>query len=356
MFVPYGSFRHRERMQPFDHAATERMGEEGLEPRGSIGKFPAAPLPTKVGERHRRNRARQNSHKCHILVFIRVFSKRRGAGAFQRTRPSDRPMDLMKLRPAPLIASAALAAALVGAACTTTVPETGRRQFNMLPPAQEAALGLSEFQKMKQTMKISTDPGQNALVQRVGSRLSKVMPVPEAEWEFVVFDEPSPNAFALPGGKVGVHSGLFQVTRNEAGLAAVIGHEVAHVVARHSGERATQTALAGVAAAGAGYVLNRDGRNGALPTAAVGAGALLMTKKWSREQELEADRMGAIFMARAGYDPREAVELWKRFADWKQRNSQGGGGPNFLSTHPLDEKRIEQLQHYLPEALAEYKR
>lgn len=265
-------------------------------------------------------------------------------------------MDSMKAHTAPFLASAVLVAALIGAACTSTVPETGRRQVNMLPPAQEAALGLSEFQKIKQSMKISTDPAQNALVQRVGARLSKVMPVPNAEWEFVVFDEPSPNAFALPGGKVGVHSGLFQVTQNEAGLAAVIGHEVAHVVARHSGERATQTALAGVAAAGAGYVLNRDGRNGVLPTAAVGAGALLMTKKWSREQELEADRMGAIFMARAGYDPREAVELWKRFADWKRVNQQGSSVPSFLSTHPVDEKRIEQLQYFLPEALAEYRR
>jgi len=261
----------------------------------------------------------------------------------------------MKRPPASFYAFTTLIAALVGVACTTTVPETGRKQVNFLDPAQEASLGLTEFQKMKQTLRISTDPGANALVQRVGTRLSKVMPVPNAEWEFVVFDDPTPNAFALPGGKVGVHTGLFQVSQNEAGLAAVIGHEVAHVVARHSGERLSQNVLAGAAVAGAGYMMNKDGRNGALPTAALGAGALVATKAFSRGQELEADRMGAIFMARAGYDPREAVSLWQRFADWRKANSAGGGTPQFLSTHPLDEKRISELQRYLPEAIAEYK-
>lgn len=260
----------------------------------------------------------------------------------------------MNLRPAPLVALTTLAAALVGVACTTTVPETGRKQINMLPPAKEAALGLTEFQKIKQTKRISTNPAYHDPVQRVGKRLSVHMPVPDAQWEFVVFDDPTPNAFALPGGKVGVHTGLFQVTRNDAGLAAVIGHEVAHVVARHSGERVSQQALAGVAVAGAGYLLNRDGGNGALPTAALGAGALVATRAFSRQQELEADRMGAIYMARAGYDPREAVALWKRFAAWKQQNRQGGNVPTLLSTHPVDEKRIAELEFRLPEALSQY--
>jgi predicted Zn-dependent protease len=261
----------------------------------------------------------------------------------------------MNSRPAPIVALAVLVAALVGVACTTTVPETGRRQVNLLPPSKEATLGLAEFQKMKETRRISTDPTLNELVQRVGRRLSIVMPVPNADWEFVVFEDPTPNAFALPGGKVGVHTGLFQISQSEAGLAAVIGHEVAHVVARHSGERVSQQMLAGAAVAGAGYLLKRDAGNDALPTAALGAGALVATRAWSRGQELEADRLGAIFMARAGYDPREAVDLWKRFAAWKQQNTPSGGIPNFLSTHPLDETRIAQLQHYLPQALAEYK-
>ncbi len=261
----------------------------------------------------------------------------------------------MSPRHAPLVAFAAFAAFLLGVACRSTVPETGRQQINMLPPAKEAALGLTEFKKIKESKKISNDRAKNEMVQRVGRRLSVVMPVPNAEWEFVVFDDPTPNAFALPGGKVGVHTGLFQVTQNEPGLAAVIGHEVAHIVARHSGERVTQNVLAGAAVAGAGMVMNRDGRDGTVPTAALGAGALLATRAWSRNQELEADRMGAIFMARAGYDPREAVSLWKRFADWKRENDAGSKVPSFLSTHPVDERRISELERYLPEALAEYK-
>ncbi len=253
-----------------------------------------------------------------------------------------------------LLPTLALLAALVAAACTTTVPETGRKQFNMLDPSKEAALGLTEFQKMKQTLKVSTNPSLNAQVQRVGARLSKVMPVPNAQWEFVVFEDASPNAFALPGGKVGVHTGIFEITQSDAGLAAVIGHEVGHVVARHSGERVSQNVAVGAVVAGAGYVMNRDGREGLVPTAAMGAGGLLLTRKWSRDQELEADKMGALFMARAGYDPRESVALWQRFAAWKQSHQQGST-PAFLSTHPLDETRIRELQAYLPKALAEYR-
>jgi predicted Zn-dependent protease len=260
----------------------------------------------------------------------------------------------MKRHYAPLIAAVTLSACLAAVACRT-VPETGRKQVNFMNPAEEAALGLSEFNKMKQKKKISTDQAYNTLVQRVGTRLSKVMPVPNAEWEFVVFEDPSPNAFALPGGKVGVHTGLFQVSQNEAGLAAVIGHEVAHVIARHSGERMSQGIISGVAVAGAGYMLNKKtGTSGALPTAALGGAALLLNKKFSRKQELEADRMGAIFMARTGYDPRESVELWKRFAAWRAQNATKTT-PTLLSSHPLDDTRISELQRYMPEALAEYK-
>ena len=254
------------------------------------------------------------------------------------------------------IATAALAASITFVACTTTVPETGRRQVNFLDPAEEARLGLGEFIKMKAQKPISRNVALNSQVQRVGKKLSVVMPVPNAEWEFVVFEDSTPNAFALPGGKVGIHTGLFQITKDDAGLAAVIGHEVAHVVARHSGERLSQNAVAGAVVAGAGYALNREGRDGALPTAALGAGALLATRSFSRNQELEADRMGAIFMARAGYDPRQSVDLWRRFGTWRNANSQGGSTPQFLSTHPLDEKRIENLQQYMPEAVAEFNR
>lgn len=263
------------------------------------------------------------------------------------------------MKPRPLVT--ALPPLLVGVAlisfvaCTTTVPETGRKQLNMLSPSKEAALGLSEFQKLRKEKPISKNAQYNATAQRVGKRLSVVMPVPNAEWEFVVFEDSTPNAFALPGGKVGIHSGLFQITKDDAGLAAVVGHEVAHVVARHSGERLSQNAVAGAIVAGAGIAMNRDGQNGALPTAALGGAALVATRSFSRKQELEADQLGALFMARAGYDPRQSIELWKRFAQWRTTSGQGSSMPQFLSTHPLDERRIQELQAYMPRAMAEYR-
>ncbi len=252
------------------------------------------------------------------------------------------------------IAVIPLLSALIFAACQT-VPETGRRQVNFLDPAEEAAMGFTEFDKMKKSMTISIDPTHNAQVQRVGQRLAKVMPVPNAEWEFVVFEDDTPNAFALPGGKVGVHTGLFEITRTDSGLAAVIGHEVGHVVARHSGEKMSRDALSSVAVAGAGVLLSNEMEDGAaLATAALAGGALVNRQAFSRKQELEADRMGAIFMARAGYDPEESVALWKRFSDWRTANGQAQSF-SLLSTHPLDEKRISELQRFMPEAKAEYR-
>jgi len=248
-----------------------------------------------------------------------------------------------------------LVAVIAFAACRTTVPETGRKQLNMLSPSKEAALGLSEFQKIRKEKKISKNAAYNTTAQRVGKRLSVVMPVPNAEWEFVVFDDPTPNAFALPGGKVGIHSGLFQITKDDSGLAAVVGHEVAHVVARHSGERLSQNAVAGMIVAGAGVALNRDGRDGAIPTAALGGAALIATRSFSRKQELEADQLGALFMARAGYDPRESIGLWQRFAQWRQQSGQSKKTPAFLSTHPVDDRRIAELQAFMPRAMSEYK-
>ena len=246
-----------------------------------------------------------------------------------------------------------LAALTVFVACQS-VPDSNRRQVNFLRPSEEAALGISEFNKIKKSMKISTNPKYNSAVQKVGRRLSKVMPVPNAEWEFIVFEDNAPNAFALPGGKVGVHTGLFQISQNEDGLAAVIGHEVAHVVARHSGERLSRGVLtAGAVAAGA-YVLHKKADvDPALGAAGLGAAGALSIKAHSREQELEADRLGALYMARAGYDPRESVRLWERFAAYRDRTGQQQGF-SFLSTHPVDSVRITELNRFMPQALEEY--
>lgn len=243
----------------------------------------------------------------------------------------------------------------------TVVPDSGRQQFNLYDSpekqAELAQLGFDEFNKLKRSKKLSKNSNYNAQVRRVGKRLSRVMPVPNARWEFVVFDDPEPNAFALPGGKVSVNSGLFQVSQSDAGLATIIGHEVAHVVANHAGERMTgglATAIAGAAAFG---IINQNSDlsagQRAATAGAIGAAGTLNTLRFSRGQELEADQLGALYMARAGYDPRESVKLWKRFANYKYQlgNSQK---PEFLSTHPLEHTRIVALEKFIPRAMAEY--
>lgn len=242
-------------------------------------------------------------------------------------------------------------------ACAT-VPETGRHQLLLVSPAEEMQLGLTEFEKMKKQVPISKDVRATALVERVGRRIAAVAPLPNARWEFVLFDKAdTPNAFCLPGGKVGVYSGILPITRDEAGLATVIGHEVAHAVARHGAERISQgllVQLGGEVLAAA--MQSRPESTQALVLGAYGIGSEVgVMLPHSREQELEADRIGLIYMARAGYDPREAVEFWQRFKAWSAGHG-GGRTPAFLSTHPLDDQRIARLRALLPQAIAEYQK
>ncbi len=250
----------------------------------------------------------------------------------------------------------ALPALLLLGACAT-VPETGRQQLLLITPAQEMRLGLTEFEKIKESTPISTDAGATALVRRVGERIARVAPLPNARWEFVLFDEPdTANAFCLPGGKVGVYSGILEITENEAGLATVIGHEVAHAVARHGAERVSEGLLfeLGGAALEAALGSGSSSQRQAVLAAYDLGGTLGVILPHSRRQELEADHLGLLYMARAGYDPREAIRFWQRFAAYSRK--KGGSPPEFLSTHPLDETRMRALERLLPRAMAEYRR
>src|SRR3954470_19250136 len=234
---------------------------------------------------------------------------------------------LFAMRKLVVISGMALAvAAGFGLTGCTTTPETGRRQLNFISSGQEMQLGLTAFDQTKKETPISRDPAANALVQKVGKRIAAVASkdLPNAQWEFVVFDSKEANAFCLPGGKVGVYSGLLPITKDEAGLATVLGHEVAHAAAHHGSERMSEALLM----QGGGQILG-SAMSASSPTyQAAAQTAYGLTTKLGRElphsraQESAADRIGLIYMARAGYDPAQAVSFWERFAHYsKQANS-----------------------------------
>lgn len=247
-----------------------------------------------------------------------------------------------------------LSVALLLPGCST-VPETGRRQLNLIPAGEETQLGLTSFNQMKQETPISKDAAANALVQKVGKRIAAVAPLPNAQWEFVVFDSKEANAFCLPGGKVGVYTGILAITKDEAGLATVVGHEVGHAVAHHGAERMSQQMIqqTGGAAVATG-LSSADPKLQAAATTVYGLGSQVgVMLPYSRKQESEADEMGLIYMARAGYDPEAAVLFWKRFADYNQ--AAGDSTPAIFRTHPTDKTRIQQIEVWLPKAKAQYK-
>lgn len=256
------------------------------------------------------------------------------------------------------LACGALAALLFVAGGCTTVPVTGRSQLNLLSPGQELQLGLSAFNDLKKSTPISKDAAANALLQKVGQRIAAVASpdMPDAQWEFVLFESKEPNAFCLPGGKVGVYTGILPITKDEAGLATVLGHEIAHAVARHGAERVSEALLIQTGGQILGASLSSaDPRTQSAVALAYGLTTTLGRQlPHSRRQESEADEIGLIYMARAGYDPEAAIAFWQRFAEY---NRQHGGGDvlPFLRTHPTDEKRIEQLRALLPRAKAEYR-
>ena len=236
----------------------------------------------------------------------------------------------------------------------TTVTETGRKQLILLGPSEETQLGLTSFEQMKKEVPISNDAAAKALVERVGRRIAQVSSLTNAQWEFVVFDSKEANAFCLPGGKVGVYTGILPITKDEAGLATVIGHEVAHAAARHGAERLSNQMLLQTGGQVLGSAVSvADPRWQGVASTVYGLGANVgYALPHSRNQESEADRIGLVYMARAGYDPEAAVGFWQRFAEYNK--GSGSGTPWFLRTHPLDETRIKRIQEWLPQAKQQY--
>jgi metalloendopeptidase OMA1, mitochondrial len=231
-----------------------------------------------------------------------------------------------------------------------TVPITGRSQFNAIPAEQETAMGAQAYGEILKKATISTDPTLKALVTRVGRRIAAATGRTELPWEFTVIDDPQTvNAFALPGGKVAVYTGILPITRDEAGLATVLGHEVSHVMARHSAERLTEQLGVQLVAQGIGTVIGLDPE-----VTQLGAGVLVNTVllPWGRRQESEADHLGLIYMAEAGYDPHAARDLWLRMAEAAKGRAKP---PEFLSTHPSEETRVRQIEGWIPEALQHYR-
>jgi predicted Zn-dependent protease len=226
-----------------------------------------------------------------------------------------------------------------------TAPVTGRNQLILVDDAQVQQLGLQAYQEMKQKQPLSGDQALNSRVQRVGRDIARISPKPDWDWEFSLFENDSPNAFALPGGKVGVNTGLFKAARDDDQLAAVIGHEVAHAIARHGAERMSQGQLAQAGGAAVGIATGNQAYVGAY-SALAQFGFMLPN---SRTQESEADHIGLLYMAKAGYDPRAAVSLWQNMQEI------GGNGPTeWMSTHPSPGNRITRLEELMPEALAVY--
>jgi len=242
--------------------------------------------------------------------------------------------------------------AVIFVSCATTNPvssHNGQTTVNTTPQNQSASLvrqGEQAFAQYKKTRPMIA----NAQVTRVGNRLKRVVPNSSAKWEFVTFRDNTPNAFALPGGKVGVHSGILPITKTDAGLATVLAHEIAHVTLDHHKSKQQQQAITGL-----GAVLIDAALGGGYSQALQSVGQVAFNLPLSRENEIAADQVGLVYMAQAGYDPREAITFWERFSQYKHSHGRGATS-DFLSTHPHDTKRIAALKQILPYAMEQYKK
>jgi predicted Zn-dependent protease len=230
------------------------------------------------------------------------------------------------------------------------VPMTGRSQLVDISREQEAALGYESYRELLSQERVVPSGEIVDLVREIGQRLAAVAEDPGFEWEFNVIDSEQVNAFCLPGGKVAVYTGIVPVAGNKSGLAAVMGHEIAHAIARHGAERMAHQRLVQIGTLAAGVSLSdMDPRTQQMVMGALGVGAQYgVLLPFSREHESEADYMGLVYTARACFDPQEAPRLWERMAE----ASSGAQPAEFMSTHPSHETRIRQLQQWMPEAMS----
>jgi predicted Zn-dependent protease len=234
-----------------------------------------------------------------------------------------------------------------------TNPETGRTERVALSPQQEETLGLQAYQEVLSSSQVIESGREADVVHRVAQRIANATgnAAKDFKWQVSLVNSPQVNAFCLPGGKIVVYTGILPVAKTEAGLATVLGHEVAHATARHGAQRVFQNSLTQTALIGAAYSMSdMDYQKRQTIMGLLGAGAQYgVILPFGREHETEADEMGLLYMARAGYDPRESLAFWERM-------SQTGGAqpPEFLSTHPSHGTRIENLKAFMPRAIEEY--
>lgn len=237
--------------------------------------------------------------------------------------------------------------------CSTN-PITGRSQMIMFPESQDAALGAQAFAEVTANAPVVRSGADATRINRIGQRVAAVSDRPDMDWEFILIDEPVLNAWALPGGKIAVYRRMADEL-NDSELAAVLGHEVAHAVLRHGVERVSRAQMTQLALQiGAIAVATQTDNQTAQLALTLGALAAqgFVALPHSRFTELEADDIGTLYMARAGYDPRAAVSLWQKMARLKEG---GGGPPNFLSTHPSDDRRITRIQAKMDVYMTEWR-
>lgn len=257
--------------------------------------------------------------------------------------------------------TAILCGILVVAGCFKA-PGTARNQLIFISEERELAMGAAAFRDVLQKARLSTNTEVNAMVNRVGRRIASVVDRPQYHWEFAVIEDNSMvNAFALPGGKVAIYTGILKHTKNEAGLATVIAHEVAHALQRHGAERVSRGIIDTIARVGAIAGAATGAVNPDLAVSAISAYGVSVTLPHSRSQESEADYIGLQLMAKAGYDPREAVGFWERMSGCPKQMigklcfRSNANIPEFLSTHPSDVMRIRNIEGWLPDVLPHYR-